>query len=200
MRGFFSGGVAIRCRLARRKVSPSAPDARLIPRPIAPQRLERQTLADCAESIPFDDASRWHCLDDRLADMGEPHRAAGQEYGVDVIRRQLGLIKTKLDAGRDARGQLPRVADQIGPADRGSEPWRDPFERNISVAPVRQGDLGLLDLHRQRVATLFVDDAQQPIDQFRRAGLAPHLTQFRQHAGLVHAVDARPGGQLVKIA
>ena len=55
------------------------------PRPIPAHGLQRQPLADRAKCVAFDDSGRRQGPDDRLADMGEPHRAAGQEYGVDII-------------------------------------------------------------------------------------------------------------------
>ena len=62
-------------------------------RPIAPQRFQREALADGAENVAFDDAGRRHGLGDRLADMGELYRAAGEEYRVDVVGRQLGWVR-----------------------------------------------------------------------------------------------------------
>ena len=56
-----------------------------VPRPISPQRLEGEALADSPENVTFDDACRRHRLCDRPADMGEPDRTAGQEYGVDIF-------------------------------------------------------------------------------------------------------------------
>ena len=56
-----------------------------VPRPISPQRLKGQTLADRAKGVAVNDTGRRHCLGDRLADMGEPHRAAGQEHRVDIV-------------------------------------------------------------------------------------------------------------------
>ena len=67
-------------------------------------------------------------------------------------------------------------------------------------ALVRQRDLGVLDLHRQRMAALFLDHAHQPVEQFRLAGLLPDLADIGEHARLVHPVDARPGGEVVEIA
>ena len=46
-------------------------------------------------------------------------------------------------------------------------------------ARVGQRNLGFLDLHRQRVAALFVDHAHQPIEQFGLTGLVPDLTDVR---------------------
>ena len=70
----------------------------------------------------------------------------------------------------------------------------------LGLSRVGQRDLGFLDLHRQRMAALLVDHAHQPIEQCRLAGLAPHLTELRHHARFVHAVDVRPGGEVVEIA
>ena len=90
-----------------------------VPRPISSQRLEGEALADRTKSVAIDDAGRRHRLGDRLADMGEPHRTAGQEHGVDVGCGQSRLRQADLDAGRDALGQLPCMADEIGAADGG---------------------------------------------------------------------------------
>ena len=53
-------------------------------RPVSSQRLQRQSLADRAEDVTFDDAGRRHGFGDRLVDVGEFHRATGQEHGVDI--------------------------------------------------------------------------------------------------------------------
>ena len=90
-----------------------------VPRPVSSQRLEGEAFADRAEGVAFDDAGRRHRPGDRLADMGEPHRTAGQEHGVDVGCGQSRLREADLDAGRDALGQLPCMADKIGTADGG---------------------------------------------------------------------------------
>ena len=91
------------------------------PRPIPPQRLKRKPLAHRPKSIAFDDAGLWQRLGDRLADVGEPHRTAGQEHGVDIAGGQARLREADLDAGCDALGQLPGMADKIGAADGGVE-------------------------------------------------------------------------------
>src|SRR5439155_18491806 len=82
-----------------------------LPRPISSQRLEREAFADRAEDVAFDDTGGRYGLGDRLADMGEPHRTAGQEHRVDVVGGQSRLRETDLDAGGDALGQLPGMAD-----------------------------------------------------------------------------------------
>ena len=56
------------------------------PRPVPPQRLQRQPFADRAERVAFDEAGRRHRLPDRIADMGELHRTTGQEDSVDILR------------------------------------------------------------------------------------------------------------------
>ena len=147
-----------------------------------------------------DDADRRHRLGDRLADMGEPHRAAGQEHGVDIVCGQSRLRETDLDAGRDALGQLPCMVDEIGAADGGVQAGRDPFQRDVGLPRVGQRNLGFLDLHRQRVAALFIDHTHQPIEQVGLTCLAPNLADIRHHARFVHAVDAGPGREVVEIA
>ena len=132
--------------------------------------------------------------------MGEFHRAAGQEHGVDIAGGQSRLSKAVLDARRDAIGQLLGMADEIGAADGGAETGRDPFQRDIRPALLGQRDLGVFDFHRQRMAALFVDHAHQPVEQFGLAGLVPDLADIGDHARLVHAVDARPGREVVEIA
>ncbi len=131
--------------------------------------------------------------------MGEPHRAAGQEHGVDIVCGQSRLRETDLDAGRDALGQLPCMVDEIGAADGGVQAGRDPFQRDVGLPRVGQRNLGFLDLHRQRVAALFIDHTHQPIEQVRLTCLAPNLADIRHHARFVHAVDAGPGREVVEI-
>jgi hypothetical protein len=55
------------------------------PRPVSPQRLKGEALADRPENVALDDAGRGHRLCDCLADMGESYRTTGQENGVDVL-------------------------------------------------------------------------------------------------------------------
>src|SRR5882724_2569635 len=111
--------LSVRSSAIARVPRPPVPQLISVPRPISSQRLEGEALADRAEGVAFDDAGRRHRLGDRLADMGEPHRTAGQEYGVDVVSGQSRLREADLDAGRDALGQLPGMVDKIGAADRG---------------------------------------------------------------------------------
>ena len=40
------------------------------------------------------------------------------------------------------------------------------------------------------MAALFVDHAQQPVEQGRLAGLLTDLAEFRDQTRLIHAVDA----------
>jgi hypothetical protein len=150
----------------------------LAPRPISSEGLKGEALSDRSEGVTFDDAGRRHRLDDRFADMGEPYRTAGEEHRVDVFSGQSRLRKADLDSGRDTLGQLSCMADKIRAADGGGEAWRDPFQRDFSLARVGQGDLGFLDIHCQRVAALFVDHTYQPIEQDRFAGLVPNLTDM----------------------
>jgi len=56
-------------------------------RAISRSASKGEAFADRAKSVAFDDAGLWHRLCDRLADMGEPHRTAGQEHRVDVVLR-----------------------------------------------------------------------------------------------------------------
>jgi hypothetical protein len=69
---------------------------------------------------------------------------------------------------------------------------RNPFQRDVCLALVGKRDLGLLNLHRERMAALFVDDLHQPIEQVRFDGFLANLTDIRDHARFVYAVDVRP--------
>src|ERR1700722_10649666 len=169
------------------------------PRPISPEGLKGKALSARPEGVTFDAAGRRHRLYDGFANMGEPYRTAGEEHRVDVFSGQSRLREADLDSGRDAPGQLPCMADKIGAADGGAEAWRDPFQRDFSLALVGQSDLGFLDLHCQRVAALFVDHTHQPIEQDRLTGLVPNLTDIGDHLRLIHTIDVRPGGEVVEI-
>ncbi len=79
-------------------------------------------------------------------------------------------------------------------------PGANPFQRDIRPALLGQGDLGVFDFHRQRMAALFVNHAYQPVEKFGLAGLLPDLADIGDHARLIHAVDARPGCEVVEIA
>ena len=115
------------------RVGPPLPPS--IPRSVPSQRLQREALADRAKRVAFDDAGRRHRLGDRFADVGKLHRTAGQKHRVDVGCGQSRLPEADLDAGRDALGQLPGMADKIGACDRGVEPRCDPFMVKQNVAP-----------------------------------------------------------------
>ena len=73
------------------------------------------------------------------------------------------------------QGVVAGTAGQLGPGLGEGVPadgleqgvaGRHPFQRDIRLALFGQRDLGVLDLHRQCVATLFVNHADQPIEQF----------------------------------
>jgi len=74
-----------------------------------------------AKGVAFDDPGRRQRLRDGLLDMGEAHRAAGQEHGIDVGRDNRACARQILMRA-PMRSVSCLYGDEIGPADAGGEP------------------------------------------------------------------------------
>src|SRR5206468_9187726 len=103
-----------------------------------------------------------------------------QETAYEIGGGQPRLCQAVLDAGGDTLGQLPRMADEIGTADRGVEAGHDPFQRDVGPALVRQSDLGFLYFHRQRMAALLLDHAHQAVERSEE-----HTSELQSRSDLV---------------
>jgi hypothetical protein len=79
------------------------------------------------------------------------------------------------------------VIDQIRAGDGGGKAGRDPL-RGTSALPVSDNRILASSTSIASARPLFVDHAQQPVEQIRPASLGG-LTQFGCNPRLVHAVD-----------
>ena len=111
------------------------------------------------------------------------------------------LREAVLDAGRDALGQLPGMADEIGAADLGAEAGRRPIPAGCQPGACRTGAILASSTSIASVwpRCSWTTRTSRSSSSGSLASL-PDLTDIGHHARFVHAVDAGPGGEVVEIA
>ncbi len=125
----------------------------------SPCSFDREALAHRPKRVALDHLRAPDALDNGSSHMRQSHRTARQKHRVDVFGGKL-CVSAFLHTRPDALSQFHGVAHQIIAVDRGASGLH-PSERHIELLCVGQCDLGVLDVHRQRVATLLFEHAQR---------------------------------------